>query len=277
MNTRYACTYWGLEDTSASSFIARATEAGYDGVEINFPLDDKFVADFQSALENIRSHNKNFVFIGQQVLPPADESVAAYITRMKNRLEYLAALKPDFINSHTGKDYFSFADNCRAIEIAEEIAVRTGIPVYHETHRGRFTFHATTLLPYLDKFPELKLTGDFSHWCNVSESLLQDQTETLTRIIPHVRHIHARIGYEHGPQVNDPFAPEWREHVNTFVAWWKQILVTRAAHGDSHITITPEFGPAPYMPALPYSRKPLADQWLTNLQLKNYLQQNLIA
>lgn len=275
MEIRYACSYWGQEGVSPSLFLSRVFEAGFDGVEINFPPDEKFVTDFQSTLDALRSSHHDVVFIAQQVLEQANESIDEYLWRMKKRLAYLVALKPDFINSHTGKDYFSYDDNCRAIEVAESLALSSGVPIYHETHRGRFTFHAASLLTYLDRFPNLKLTGDFSHWCTVSESLLQDQEDALTRIIPHVRHIHARVGYEHSPQVNDPFAPEWKEHMDAFVSWWRQILITRAQSGDSVMTVTPEFGPVPYMPTIPYSQKPLADQWLTNVHMKNYLQQNL--
>jgi hypothetical protein len=70
----------------------------------------------------------------------------------------------------------------------------------------------------------MKLVGDFSHWCNVSESMLDDQQHILKRIIPHIGHIHARVGYEHGPQVNDPFAPDWKQHLELFTSWWKEIL-----------------------------------------------------
>ena len=37
------------------------------------------------------------------------------------------------------------------------ISQKTGIPIFHETHRGRFSFHAATLIPYLRKFPEMEL------------------------------------------------------------------------------------------------------------------------
>ncbi len=271
MEIKYSCPYWGQEGTRASLFFARALEEEYDGVEINLPDSSDFVQEFESTLTNVRSVKKNFVFIAQQVLEPADESADLYLTRMKARLEFLATLKPDFINSHTGKDHFSFDDNCRIVAAAENISVRSGIPILHETHRGRFTFHAASLLPYLEKFPELKLTGDFSHWCTVSESMLQDQREILERIIPHVYHIHARIGHEHSPQVNDPFAPEWKQHVDTFVSWWKKIIAARLVNGKRALTITPEFGPVPYMPTLPYSQKPLGDQWQINTQMKNVL------
>lgn len=271
MQIRYTCPYWGQEGTEASLFLARVLEEEYDGVEINLPESEEFVKEFQSTLANIRSVKKDFKFIAQQVLSPANEPVEEYLTRMKSRLEFLVSLKPDFINSHTGKDYFSFGDNCRIIEAAENISARSGIPVLHETHRGRFTFHAASLQPYLNKFPQLKLTGDFSHWCTVSESMLEDQQAIVDEIIPHIHHIHARIGYEHSPQVNDPFAPEWERHTEIFMCWWKKIIATQSVNATRSFTITPEFGPVPYMPTLPYSQKPLADQWQVNTQLKNAL------
>lgn len=273
MNICFTCPYWGQEGTSAPLFLARVLEEDYDGVEINLPESGEFVKEFLYTLDNIRSVKRNFIFIAQQVLPAAKESADEYLNRMKTRLEFLITLKPNFINSHTGKDHFTVDENCRIIEAAENTAYRAGIPILHETHRGRFTFHAASMLPYLDKFPELKLTGDFSHWCTVSESMLQDQKSIMERIIPHVQHIHARIGHEHSPQVNDPFAPEWKNHLDTFICWWKKIIAAQSVNGRQSFSITPEFGPVPYMPTLPHSQKPLVDQWQTNVQIKRMLRQ----
>ena len=61
------------------------------------------------------------------------------------------------------------------------------------------------------KFLNLRVTFDVSHWCNVHESLLADQQETVDMTLQRVDHIHARIGHPEGPQVNDPRAPEWEE------------------------------------------------------------------
>ncbi len=276
MRICYTCPYWGQEGVKASSFLDRVLEEGYQGAEINLPASEEFVTNFLATLDCIRSRNKNFLFIAQQVLNPAHESVNEYIIRMKDRLTYLVSTKPDFINSHTGKDYYSFDDNCRIIEAAENISQQSGIPILHETHLGRFTFHASGLLPYLWHFPQLKLTGDFSHWCIVSESMLEDQMDIIERIIPHVHHIHARVGHEQAPQVSDPFAPEWKEHVDRFIQWWKKIISTHLNNGSTHLSITPEFGPVPYMPTFPYSQKPVTDQWLINTQMKELLKNLLV-
>lgn len=275
MQIIYTCTYWGQEGLSAPAFISKVREEGYGGVEIDLPSSEEFSSALRTELESLRKDHHNFVFIAQQVLPPARETVDEYLKRMRARIVTLAALQPDFINSHTGKDYFSFDDNCRIIEEVMNLEAKRGIPIVHETHRGRFTFHSAGILPYLEKFPEMKLTADFSHWCAVSESLLQDQQEILAAVIPRVAHIHARVGYEHGPQVADPFAPEWGLHLETHIAWWKKILAAYAQNNKS-LTVTPEAGPAPYMPALPYSRQPLADQWKINAAMKDLLKKELL-
>lgn len=273
MQLKYVCPYWGQEGMPAKDFMQKVVAEGYYGVEVCLLPGTELAADFPAALEDVRRQKGDFLFIAQQVLSPAQESVEDYIRRTTERLEFLVQQQPLFINAHTGKDYFSFDDNCRVIEAAQNIAARSGVRILHETHRGRFTFHAATLLPYLQRFPELELTADFSHWCTVSESLLEDQQHILDRVIPHVAHIHARVGYEHGPQVADPSAPEWEQHRARFLCWWFKILSHQKKKGTPVFTICPEAGPAPYMPAVPFTGQPLASQWKVNAAMKNLLQQ----
>ena len=276
MEIKYICTYWGCEQLSAKEFLNQVVQNGYTGVEINFPNDANFISEFLLELKNIRKHtHKDFVFIAQQVLSSQSETVDEYTFRLKNRLEFLATLQPDYINSHTGKDYYSFSDNCKIIDTCETISRISGIPIWHEIHRGRFSFHLKTLLSYIDIYPNLTLVADFSLFCVVSESNLQDQHDLLVKIYPNINHIHARIGFEQSPQVNHPFAPEWKNHVTQFVHWWQEIIALQDKKKDATFTITPEFGPFPYMPQEPFTQKPLSNQWEINLEMKKYLQQNL--
>ena len=276
MEIKYICTYWGCEHLSAKEFLTKVVTNGYKGVEINFPDDVVFIAEFKEELENIRNtSNPDFIFIAQQVLPNKIETVAEYIERITDRLEFLIYLKPNYINSHTGKDFFSFSDNCKIIEVCDHLSKVSGIPIWHEIHRGRFSFHLKTLLSYIDIFPKLKLIADFSHFCVVSESDLHDQSDLLSKIYPNIKHIHARIGFEQSPQVNNPFAPEWKTYLEQYLFWWKEIIAIQKNKKSAIFTITPEFGPFPYMPQEPFTQKPLSNQWEINLQMKNYLQQNL--
>ncbi|WP_353087300.1 sugar phosphate isomerase/epimerase [Flavobacterium sp.] len=276
MKIKFLCTYWGSENLTAKQFLDSVIQNGYEGVEINFPDEDSFIEEFLSELKIIReTRNPDFIFIAQQVLPNKAETVEEYCVRLQQRLEFLTKLKPNFINSHTGKDFFEFSENCKIIELTEQIARESGIPIWHEIHRGRFSFHLKTLHNYLDIFPKMKLIADFSHFCVVSESNLEDQKELLERVLPNIKHIHARVGFEQSPQVNNPFAPEWENHLNRYMNWWKRIIEIKSNQNAEYISITPEFGPFPYMPQEPFTLKPLSNQWEVNLEMKNYLQQNL--
>lgn len=272
MNIRYICPFWGQENLSAGVFLDKVRDEGFGGIEIHLPDNDSFIKDLFSKVKEIRKDDPDFAVILQQLEFPASADVNQYIEIMGKKLRALAAYQPTLINSHTGRDYYSFEDNCSAIETAMQIAEETGVKILHEIHRGRFSFHAPALIPYLDKFRAMELTGDFSHFCAVSESMLEDQEEFLERIIPFVSYIHARVGHAQGAQVNDPFAPEWERELNAFLAWWHLIISQRLANGEKETMICTEFGPAPYMPASPYTKEPLADQWEINVGMKVFLQ-----
>ncbi|MFN7776175.1 MAG: hypothetical protein ACK5PA_08365, partial [Flavobacterium sp.] len=127
MEIRYLCPYWGCEAMSASEFLNRALAHGYDGVEINFPHDDQFIAEFQAACATIRStSHPHFMVIAQNVVSPSEKGMADYTARLIDRLEMVASLQPYAINSHTGKDYYSFSENCQIIETTQQIAKKTG-------------------------------------------------------------------------------------------------------------------------------------------------------
>ena len=268
MDTKILCPYWGQSNITAKDFIKKVHEAGYNGVEINIPYDSDFEKDLKS-LQNETS----FDFVAQQWLEPQKESVSAYICRMEERLLHLTEFEPLFINSHTGRDYYSFDDNCRIIERVQEIEEKTGIPIVHETHRGRFSFSATATAAYIKRFPNLKLNSDLSHWVLVSESDMSDQESTLSEILPHIHYAHARVGSTQASQLNLPFAPENHEMLTVFKNWWIRLKRNAEERGDANFYICPEFGPYPYMDVKPYSDKPIADQWQLNMDMKNYLRE----
>lgn len=271
MRLKFLYPHWGSESLDCSEFFKTVEENGFDGIEINIPKNPNFQRDLQKELHTRR--REDFVFVAQQVLGIKRESPEEYLDRVLQKLYSISKFHPDFINSHTGKDYYSFEDNCRIIDAVEEFSIKNRIPVYHEIHRGRFTFHSTSTLNYLKIFPELKFTGDFSHWCVVSESLLQDQEEIIEKIAPNIHHLHARIGSEQASQVNNPFADEWELHLSRYVDIWKTVLKKHS--NKQSFSITPEFGPFPYMPREPYTLKPLSDQQSVNIQIKNLLQTKL--
>lgn len=269
----YLYPHWGSEHLTVAGFIKLITDHGFQGIEMNLPNDNVFEIELWDELQNVRNLYPNFIVVLQQVLPVEAETVDEYISNVLKQLKRTLPYQPDLINSHTGKDHYSFDENCKIIEAVESFSDINNIPIYHEIHRGRFTFHSTTTLAYLEKYPDLKLVGDLSHWCVTSESMLQDQEHILQKIFPRIKHIHARIGFEQSPQVNNPFAPEWEDNLNQFTVWWQQII--NEHQNMEEFTITPEFGPYPYMPQTPFNQMPLANQQELNIEMRDYLKRKI--
>jgi hypothetical protein len=185
--------------------------------------------------------------------------------------------RPLYINCHSGKDYFPTEVNEEIIQHTIGLAKETGLIICHETHRSRILFAAHIAKQYIQKFPDLRMTLDISHWCNVHESLLYDQEDTVQLALTRVDHVHARIGHPEGPQVNDPRAPEWSETLKRHLEWWDKVVALKIKNGINQLTILTEFGPLDYMPTLPYTRQPLADQWAINVHMMNLLRKRYSA
>jgi sugar phosphate isomerase/epimerase len=266
MKVLFFCPYWGSEHLKLEEFFLKVKDSGYDGVEMNIPDDEGFCNQLKRLLQEY-----SLQLIAQQYLPPTKEPFSAYELKMTGYLYHLASFNPLFINSHTGKDYYDFETNCRIIERANEISRETGVKIIHETHRGRFAFSAVHCKPYFDRYPDLRITADFSHWCCVSESYLDDQEPAMNEAIARAEHIHARIGYPQGPQVSDPAAPEWSEALDHHLKWWDRIISLNKEKGTEWFPLAPEFGPAPYMHTLPFTNQPVSSQWQNNLFMKELL------
>lgn len=263
--------HWGSSDLEPQAFIDRVKAAGFDGVEMSLPLDDAQRVDWLA-----RIADAGLALIAQQwetVMHPKFEPHRAALDTYLNNA---CAAKPLFVNSHTGRDIYSPAQNRELIALAQRISQTHGVPIFHEIHRSRFSAHPMLLLPYLQETPELELTADLSHWCCVCETLLEDQPENLEATFPHVRHIHARVGHAQGPQVSDFRAPEWATALEQHLSWWQRIVDLRRAAGATRMTLTPEFGPVPYTPTLPYSQAPVSNAWELNVAMLGLLRERLV-
>jgi sugar phosphate isomerase/epimerase len=252
-----------MESLSYAEAARRVKAAGYDGMEIAV-WDNKY----DEAVQAVRDNGLDLILMAFSI----GDSFAEMKKNYRGWLDKVTSYQPRLINSHTGKDWYSFEQNSELIQLAMEVQQQTGVAILHETHRGRFTYSAPAVQPYITAFPQLRLTADLSHWVNVSESLLTDQPDNVQRAIQRTDHIHSRVGHPQGPQVNDPRAPEWKEALEIHLAWWDAMVETHREKGTTTLTITCEFGPAPgYLPTLPYTNLPVASQWDINLYMKDLL------
>ena len=260
-------TNWGYNG-GIEDFIEKAKKSGYDGVEIWLPTESKKQDIISKALKKF---NMKVIFLcGTNGSIPFEESLEDY----KNYLKKAIDQKPLAINSHTGSDFLTFKQNMAFIDAANNLSKAYNIPIYHETHRGRFSYSLPETIKYLENNKNLMLTLDISHWMVVHESLLKNQDKLVNRVINRSNHIHARVGFEEGPQVNNPKAPEWKSTVNRHMEIWESIIKNRWDE-DKIITVTTEFGPPNYMPTEPITMKPLSDQWEANTFIMKSLKDRL--
>ena len=265
MKTIFACPKWGMDFSDIDAACGRIKAAGYDAIE-TWVDDDERKNQLIAALEK-----HQLQLIAQQAT--LGDTLDEFLSSMEAQVENALDAKPLLLNFHAGRDWWPIEDNITIAKKAVELSKKHKIDVTFEIHRGRMTFCGTQTMALLDAVPELTFTADFSHWCCVSESLLDDQQHFVDRAITNSRHLHARVGFQQGPQINDPRVPEHADTVERFCGWWDAI---RAAHEKAQapfMTITPEFGPDPYMPEIPFTRQPITSQWDVNIYMMNMLKE----
>lgn len=259
-------TNWGFPGT-VDEFCAKAKKEGYDGIEMWWPGNK----EQQDILFNaVKKHNLDIGFL----CGSGENSFENHLRQFKSQIDAVTSQqiqRPLYINCHSGKDYFSFEQNSQFISYTIEASRKSGIPISHETHRSRILFAAPVARHFAETIPGLRITLDISHWCNVHESLLHDQEETVNMILQRTDHIHARVGHAEGPQVNDPRAPEWDLAVKRHLEWWDKVVALKIKQGIKRMSFLTEFGPPDYLPVLPYTRQPVANQWDINVYILNLL------
>ncbi len=263
MKIKFYAPHWG-NTLPFEVFCKNVKSAGYEGVEMDLPLEKE---SRQEILAMLKDHDLELIGQYWQSLERnIDEHARNYAKYLRNLIE----AEPVFINCQTGKDYYNFEQNSRLFELATQMSAQSGIKIVHETHRGKCLYAANITHDYLTQLPDLRITLDISHWCNVHESLLADQEVEVSLAIRHSDHIHSRVGHSEGPQVNDPRAPEWAEALETHLGWWDRVVARHMDEGTP-LTVTTEFGPTPYMPLVPFTQMPLANQWEINVHMMNLL------
>ncbi len=251
---------WGMEGTLREKF-ERAHAHGYDGIESIMPSAEER-SEFVELLDEFK-----LAYIAQ-IFPSQKEEFEELVVTAKS-------LSPVLINAHSGKDFMNEEEQNLFFEHALKVEREAGVQVGHETHRGRILFTPAATARLLKLFPELKITADFSHFTCVCESLLGDQKEAVELAISRAIHVHGRVGFEEGPQVPHPAAPEYAGYVEKFEQWWDAMLNNGLTPSGGPATFTPEFGPPGYMPRIPFANEPVADlfevnQWIAKRIIDRY-------
>lgn len=271
MEIKFYAPRWGSEHLSWKDFVNQLVKDDYQGLEV-FPL--QTLPEKAALLHAVEDNGLDMVLLQAELT--AGRDFKAYTEALTRNLYTLAEfqtshLKPKFINSQTGREYYTEDQMAECFAICDRISQETGIKIIHETHRNKWSYAAHVVYRYLQRFPNLRLTLDISHWICVSESYLEDQPEAVDAAISHTDHLHARVGNTTGPQVTDPRAPENSAALQHHLRFWDQWIKHQYENNAKTCSITTEFGPHPYMSYKCFSNEPVADQWEINVYMKNLL------
>jgi hypothetical protein len=128
----------------------------------------------------------------------------------------------------------------RLVEEVLEASASTGLPLYVETHRATLTQDFWRTVELVQRFPELRFNGDFSHWYTGAEMPLGDFEAKLDFIAPvleRVRYLHGRIGSAGCVQIDVGDGDEARTpSVAHFRSLWTRAFAGFLAHvGDDPV------------------------------------------
>jgi sugar phosphate isomerase/epimerase len=265
MQVFFLAPQWGLEHLPLEDFIIKIKTAGFDGIDTWMPEDALARKEFIRLI-----HEYQLPVVSHQHRAKGN-TIQEFCKSFEYELSLCLECNPLLINSHSGRDYFSIEDQLRVIDAAAEFSAKHNIAVVHETHRGRLGYSPYNAKELFDLRPEMRVTADLSHWTCVTESYLENIPFIVDETISRAGHIHARVGHTQSPQVPDPRVAEWQHAADIFMNWWMRILDAKRRAGAAMFTITPEFGPPPYMQTDLITGKPVADQFELNCFIKDLI------
>jgi len=225
--------------------IKKIKDGGFDGVELDVPLDGETCRRARRALDA-----SGLAVVAQQ-WRTRGRTVAEHTAGFEEQYERALLLEPLYLNSHTGCDHFTRDENLAIFDHANSLAAKHGLPVYHETHRGRALFSAPATMEFLDARPELRLVADFFPLVCVHEIVAgRPGGARRARRRKNACAIHARIGHAEGPQVPDPRGPALGAESPGAPCVVEKNCRLSPREGCDRLPICPEFGPPPYMTLL---------------------------
>jgi len=285
-------TLWGVDGAAdlgkeRKALFARIKSEGFDAIEccvdwlapgFKEALDEaglEFVAQLHTTAVT-RKGWENFRY-------NTSCKIADHLASLKDLATEAKKVGAFLINSHSGCDSWTVEEAREYLRGALAIEKELGVPIVHETHRRRLfwnPFNFRDILKGQDDLKDIKINLDISHWVVCLERIFDspesahmngddvDQgwwPEVLGMLKDRVHLIHARVGYEEGPQVPNPASPEYAAEMKCHLEnYWTPIM--KAMITDKRVcNVEPEHGPWPYQQSMPSTKmEPTHDIWLSN-------------
>ncbi len=211
-------------------------DAGFDGAGVRF-VDPAFARDVTGFL---REHGMTWQ---AQCYPRS-------VADLEPVLRLVQDLGADHVNLQPDIRPYRLSDCIPTIEGWRRLAREAGIAVYIETHRDRMTTDLFFTLRLLDCFPDLRLTGDISHYLVGREfawPVSEENHALMHRILDNCWGLHGRVASREQIQVQLDF-PQHQGWVGLFMDWWEYAIRSwrRRAGPDAVFTFLCELGPPTY-------------------------------
>ena len=172
----------------------------------------------------------------------------------------------------------------RSVEEVLEASDAAHLPLYIETHRATVTQDIWRTLQLVERLPEIRFNGDFSHWYTGHDLPIGDfdaKVHQLGPVLERVRYLHGRIGTSGTIQIDvGDGTPDDEPPVAHFRALWTRAFAGFLANasgdpvpvGDGAIGFAPELLPAAFGYALEVpgpggALRELGDRWEQGLVL----------
>lgn len=256
-------TLWGHHGTVADGALL-AADADFQGIEAPAPADDEELAQLKQVLADQQLDYICEICTTGSYVPLRHATPEQHLVDLETKIRRGMSLNPRFFNAMAGCDAWPLDVQVDFFRRAKGVADRYGVLCSFETHRGRSFFNPWITRDVLRALPDLLVTCDFSHWVVVCERLMDSEWEVITEVANQAHHIHGRVGYDQGPQVPHPAAPEYLAAVESHERCWQAIWSAQKGRGYQVSTMTPEFGPDGYLHCLPFTNAPVADLWQIN-------------
>ena len=234
---------WAMEQRRPDGFewsldqkLDMIRAAGFDGAGVRF-ADRAFVQQVTAKL-----HNWGLSWQAQCYPRTVDD--------LRPILDHVAQFGADHVNLQADVRPHTVAECVPLIEGWRELARQAGVALHLETHRDRMTTDLYFTLRLLDRFPDLRLTGDLSHYVVGREfawPISEENHRLMHRIIDQCWGFHGRVASREQIQVQISF-PHQADWLNLFMSWWEYGFRSwrRRAPKDATLTFLCELGPKEY-------------------------------
>lgn len=248
---------WSLDEK-----LAMIQQAGFDGAGVRFA--DRAYA--KQVTEFLKSHGMSWQ---AQAYPQT-------LDDLKPIIDHVLEFGADHLNVQPDVRPYTVQECIPLLEGWQRMAQDAGIAMQIETHRNRMTTDLYFTLHILDALPDLRLTGDLSHYVVGREFWypMSDEDHALMhRIIDNCWGFHGRVASREQIQLQISF-PHHQHWVEIFMGWWERGFRQwkRKAGPDETLTFLCELGPPEYAMTGADGYE-LSDRWQESLQLKHMVTQ----